>query len=162
MTKWKKTSSENIVETEEGIKTSDTWVGETLNPKQELFCQIYSSDGSCFGNGVDSYMEVYDVDKSKPNWYKTACAAASRLLSNVKICKRINELLEEQWLNDGFVDKQLLFLLSQHDEKSVKLWAIKEYNALKARITQKIETKNETVITLSDEEQKNLLKLLWK
>ncbi len=134
----KKNISKENVDTEE-TNTSDTWVGETLNPKQELFCQIYSSDGSCFGNWVDSYMEVYDIDQEKPNWYKTACTNASRLLSNAKVYNRINELLEEQWLNDWFVDKQLLFLISQHDEKVTKLWAIKEYNKLKARITEKIE-----------------------
>jgi hypothetical protein len=37
-------------------------------------------------------------------------------------------------LNDQRVDKELAKLILQDDEKSIKLWAIKEYNNLKARI----------------------------
>lgn len=115
-------------------KTSDK-----LNPKQELFCKLYSSNREFFGNGVETYLEVYDIDKTKPNWYKTACAGASRELSNVKVYTRINELLEEQGLNDGFVDKQLLFLISQQSDFTNKISAIKEYNKLRQRITEKID-----------------------
>jgi hypothetical protein len=108
---------------------------DKLNPKQEEFCQIYTSgDRELFGNGVQSYIEVYDIDKTKPNWYKTACAEASRLLSNGKVCNRINELLEIGGLNNENVDKQLLFLINQHAEFSSKIKAIAEYNKLKARI----------------------------
>ena len=113
---------------------SEAW----LNQEQESFCQMYiSSDKELFGNGVQSYIEVYDPDTSKPNWYKTACARASKLLSSVKVINRINELLEEWWLNDQNVDKQLSFLITQFDDKANKLWAIKEYNKLKARIIEK-------------------------
>lgn len=103
------------------------------NLQQEKFCQYYVSQGF-FGNGVETYLEVYDIDRSKANWYKTACSAASRLLSNVKVCERINQLLDEAGLNDGFIDKQLLFLITQHDDKGAKLNAIREYNKLKQRI----------------------------
>lgn len=110
-----------------------------LNTRQEEFCQLYSTDREFFGNGVETYLEIYDIDKSKPNWYKTACAAASRLLSNVKVLERINELLEEGGLNDAFVDKQLKFLITQHSSFDTKLGAIKEYNKLKKRITDKLD-----------------------
>lgn len=115
-----------------------------LNPKQEAFCQFYASDREFFGNGVQSYIEVYEPDTSKPNWYKTACASASQLLSNIKVCERINELLELRGMNDGFVDKQLELLITQHADFKSKLGAIKEYNKLKQRITEKSET---TLIT---------------
>jgi hypothetical protein len=114
---------------------------ETLNERQERFCQLYTGEKQFFGNWVQSYLEVYDIDRSKKNWYKTACAATSQLLSNIKVLNRINELLEEQGLNDQFADKQLLFLLSQHCDFTNKLWAIKEYNKLKGRIIDKIEPK---------------------
>lgn len=110
----------------------------TLNPKQEKFCQLYATDKEFFGNGVESYVEVYDVDQSKPNWYKSACSSASRLLSNVKVCERINTLLEEGGLNDQFVDKQLVFLITQHADFGSKMAAIREYNQLKSRITKNI------------------------
>lgn len=110
---------------------------DKLNPKQEKFCQVYATDREFFGNGVESYMEAYGVDKSKKNWYKVAQSSASRLLSNAIICERINELLENTGLNDEFVDKQLRFLLTQHADFNAKAQAIREYNKLKQRITEK-------------------------
>lgn len=112
---------------------------EKLNPKQEQFCQLYATDREFFGNGVETYLEVYDIDKSKPNWYRSACAAASRLLSNVKVVNRIAELIEESGLNDVFVDKQLKFIITQHADFKSKLGAIHEYNSLKQRITKKLD-----------------------
>ena len=113
---------------------------DKLNEKQELFCKTYtSSDRELFGNGVQSYIEVYDPDTSKPNWYKSACASASQLLSSIKVCNRINELLETGGLNDQNVDKQLLFLINQHAEFHSKIKAISEYNKLKSRIVDKAE-----------------------
>jgi hypothetical protein len=112
---------------------------EELNPQQELFCRLYATDREFFGNGTQAYIEAYDVDKSKPNWYKTAMASASRLLSNVKVLGRINELLELAGLNDAFVDKQLELLITQNADYTNKLGAIKEYNKLKQRITDKLD-----------------------
>ena len=115
-----------------------------LNPQQEKFCKLYATDVEFFGNGVETYLEVYDIDKSKPNWYKTACSAASRLLSNVRVCERINGLLEAGGLNDMFVDKQLGFLITQHSDFTNKLGAIKEYNKLRQRIIDKIDNPAQT------------------
>lgn len=114
-------------------------VEEKLNPKQELFCQLYATDREFFANGVQAYIEAYNPDTSKPNWYKTACARASQLLSNLKVLRRINELLELRGLNDAYVDKQLEFLITQNSELSTKLAAVKEYNKLKSRILDKTE-----------------------
>jgi hypothetical protein len=113
---------------------------EKLNLKQEEFCKLYVlADKDFFGNGVAVYVEVYKPDKTKKNWYKSACVRASQLLSSLKVCNRINELLEEGGLNDQFIDKQLLFLATQHADFGAKIAAIKEYNQLKTRITKKIE-----------------------
>lgn len=108
----------------------------TLNQRQEYFCQLYATEKEFFGNGVESYLEAYGatLDKSKPNWYKTACVNASRLLSNAKVCDRINSILEDSGFNDVAVDKQLAFLLTQHTDLKTKLGAIKEFNKLKARV----------------------------
>lgn len=125
--------SEEFNKSEEILSDSTT----KLKLRQEKFCQLYATDKEFFGNGVETYLEVYEIDKTKPNWYKTACSAASRLLSSVKVCQRINDLLEEGGLNDVFVDKQLGFLITQHSDFTNKLGAIKEYNKLKQRITDK-------------------------
>lgn len=111
-----------------------------LNPKQEAFCRAYVSD-EFFANGVQSYIETYQPDQSKRGWYKSACACSSRLLANAKVSARINELLDAAGLNDTFVDKQTLFLITQHADFNAKLGAIREYNKLKKRIEP---PKNET------------------
>ena len=108
-----------------------------INPKQERFCKLYATDREFFGNGVQTYIEVYKPDQTKKNWYKSAQGSASRLLSNAIIFNRINELLEEGGLNDAFVDKQLLFLISQQSDFTNKAASIREYNKLKQRIVDK-------------------------
>lgn len=110
-----------------------------LNPKQELFCQLYATEKEFFGNGVQSYIEAYEPDTSKPNWYKSACVCASQLLSNIKVCQRITELLEDGMLNDLNVDKQLSLVIMQNSDLSSKVAAIREYNKLKTRILTKID-----------------------
>ncbi|MEX0686799.1 MAG: terminase small subunit [Balneolales bacterium] len=105
------------------------------NLKQEKFCQLYVSE-EFFGNGVQSYIQAYDIEIDKPGAYNTARANASRLLTNANIKQRINDLIEEAGLNDAFVDKQLLFLLTQHTDFKSKLGAIKEYNRVKGRTSE--------------------------
>jgi hypothetical protein len=108
-------------------------VDRELNLKQEKFCQLYATDREFFGNGVQSYIEVYEPDQSKPNWYKTALACSARLLANAKVFDRINELLEKTGFNDAAVDKQTSFLIHQHADFTNKLGAIREYNKIKDR-----------------------------
>ena len=110
-----------------------------LNPKQELFCQLYTTDKEFFGNGVQSYLEAYKPRKGNPNWYRNACSEASQLLTNTKVLARISELLEANGLNDAFVDKQLSFLITQNADFSNKLGAIREYNKIKSRIRDRLD-----------------------
>jgi phage terminase small subunit len=110
-----------------------------LNPKQEMFCQFYASDREFFGNGTQSYIESYEPDQTKKNWYNVARSRASELLTNPNVLNRINELFEARGLNDSFVDKQLELLITQNADFKSKVSAIREYNALKKRITQKVE-----------------------
>ena len=106
-----------------------------LNPKQERFCQLFVSK-EFFGHGTESYAEAYKIDLNES--YKTAQVNASRLLSNAIICDRINQLLDSAGLNDQHVDKQLLFMINQSADYSQKMAAIREYNKLKQRITEKV------------------------
>lgn len=109
-----------------------------LNLEQMKFCELYASDREFFGNGVESYIEAYDPDRDG-NWYNSAKASASRLLTNANVLTYINEILELHGLNDSFVDKQLELLVTQNADFKSKLGAIREYNALKARVTKKID-----------------------
>lgn len=110
-----------------------------LNPRQEKFCRLYASDREFFGNGVQSYIEAYEPDRSKPNWYNAARTRASELLTKRNILKRIDELFEAGGLNDQYVDKQMEKLITQDADFKAKMAAIKEYNKLKQRITEKKE-----------------------
>ncbi len=119
-----------------------------LTAQQMEFCNLFVTK-EFFGNGVEAYIEAYEVDLTRKGAYDGARASASRLLTNANILKRINELLDGEGLNDQFVDKQLLLLLTQNADYSAKARAISEYNKLKQRITEKIEHSGE-IKTVSD------------
>lgn len=110
-----------------------------LTPQQEFFCQLYASDREFFGNGVQSYIEAYDINIEEKGQYNVAKSGASENLSKPYILDRINELLELGKLNDAFVDKQLQFIIAQNADLSSKTAAIREYNKLKQRITDKVD-----------------------
>lgn len=119
------------------VGTKPTGEGKPLTPQQELFCQLYASDKQCAGNATESYKRAYDVDvgDGPEQTSDAACRKrGSKLLTNRNIKARINEILKQRGLNDMFVDKQLQFLITQHEDWNVKLKAIKEYNRLNNRI----------------------------
>lgn len=115
-----------------------------LNLQQEEFCKLYMSpDRELFGNGAQCYLAIYGAEyllkHKKPMSYPVAQAAASRLLSKVMVIDRINGLLEEGGLTDVNVDKQLLFLINQHADLKTKVAAIREYNAVRNRVKNKLD-----------------------
>lgn len=112
-----------------------------MNPKQDKFCILYASDREFFGNGTQSYIEAYQP-KQKGNWYNSARAQASILLTKHNILKRIDELLEIE-LNNSFVDKRLGFWVTQLAHPSASMEAIREYNKLKKRTEEKLAIKYE-------------------
>jgi phage terminase small subunit len=127
-------------------KSNDDIDNSGLNVKQKAFCNLYVSK-EFFGNGVESYIEAYNVDLSKPGAYMAAKTNASRLLTNANLLKYLNTLLDNEGLNDQFVDKQLLLVITQNADFSSKVAAIKEFNKLRSRITDKIDhtTKGESM-----------------
>ena len=112
--------------------------GDKLNPLQQKFGKLYASEREFFGNGVQAYAKAYGIDLSTRGAYQSAKSAASRLLTNVNLLAYINELLEVV-LNEAHVDKQLAFLITQNADFGAKLGAIREFNALRQRVTKKFE-----------------------
>lgn len=110
-----------------------------LSLEQEMFCQYFTSPTEFFGNGVQSYASAYNVDLNTKSGYNSAKSSATRALKNPRILRRINDLLEAAGLNDVNIDKQLYLLVNQNADFKAKLGAIKEYNKLKQRITDKVE-----------------------
>ncbi len=94
-----------------------------LTEFQERFCVFYVSS-EFLANGVESYAEAYGIDLTKPNTYNSAKVNASKLLTNPNVLKRINELIDLSGLNDEYVDKQLLSVITQNSELGAKVSAI--------------------------------------
>lgn len=124
--------------TKKTTKKGSSTKRKRLNPQQELFCQYYAGSREFYANGVASYIEAYNINTSIPGAYNSAKSNAYKLLTKDYILDRINEILGDLIMNDEFVDKQLGFLMTQNAELSVKLNALKEYNKLKQRITDKV------------------------
>lgn len=114
-------------------------LSRTLTKKQKFFCELYATTREFFGNGVQSYIEAYNPDRSKTNWMATARSTSSEILTKPNVLAYINSILELKGLNDAHVDKQLELLVTQNADYKTKLGAIKEYNELKARVNKKIE-----------------------
>lgn len=113
-----------------------------LNAEQEEFCQIYTSEGEFFGDGTNSYIEAYDIEVGRGEGrvtYESCRSSASRLLTNVNILKRIDELLSEEGFSEQYADKTLKFLMTQKANLNVTLGAVGEFNKLRGRIRDKID-----------------------
>lgn len=113
---------------------SNTQEDVKLTMKQEQFCQYFATDRDMFGNGTQAYLEAYP--DSSP---EAARRSASDLLTKPDVLKRINELIEFNGFNDVDVDKQLAVVIAQNADFSSKVAAIREYNKLASRITDKLD-----------------------
>lgn len=111
-----------------------------LNLRQEKFCQLYTMNEECFGNGYKSYCLAYKKQPKTDKEKEIIRITASNLLTKINIQDKITELLLAQ-LNNEVVDRELTKLIMQNEEPSVKVQAIREYNKLKQRIVEKSETK---------------------
>jgi hypothetical protein len=134
-----------------------------LTAQQELFCRLYTQNEALFGNATLSYAESHGFaldtlsrecprrvdlpehtcDRDCPpseydSAYQTCSVNGSRALRNAKVQARITELLNEI-LRDDVVDSQLAKLIMQDGEPAAKIAAIREYNKLRARITEKVD-----------------------
>jgi len=108
------------------------------NKRWDRFCEFYTSK-DMFGNGSSAYCEAFNKNPKSPADWNAVRAASSRLLTNVNVCNRINEILDKQGFNDQNVDNQHLFLINQHADFKTKMSAIKEYNNLKKRTGQTVQ-----------------------
>ena len=134
-------------------------IDEILTLKQEQFCRNYTQNSYLFGNATLSYAEAYGYDldnlptddqvyeqrdgvrvcvqeSTHKRYYHMCGAASSRLLKNVKIDKRIIELLNEL-MTDEQIDAEIAKVIKQNYDLPAKMRAIAEYNKLKQRIVEK-------------------------
>ncbi len=127
-------------------------VGDTLNPRQELFCRYYAQGEGTFGNATLSYAAAYEIDLGDLSQrdklgnvivprdtipvYNTCSANGSRLLRHDKVQARVTVLLNEL-LKDEIVDAELAKVIKQDGDLTPKVAAIKEFNKLRGRIIDK-------------------------
>lgn len=140
----------------------------TLTAKQRKFCDNYTSL-EYLGHGVQAYADAYghgDVyaDKKK---YNICNQGSVRLLKDPLVIEQINKNLSLGGWNDATVDKNLLFLIEQFSDFHAKLGAIKEYNKVVGRITEKKQVTQEVTVKmdyskLTDEELAQLELLAQK
>lgn len=107
-------------------------IADSLNEKQKMFCFLYIHDKECFGNATKTYQKAYGVT------YAIAKASGTRLLSNVSIRGFINSELDRLF-DTKEVDRELTRAMYQDKDISGKVSAIKEFNKLKQRITEKMD-----------------------
>lgn len=108
-----------------------------LNPKQELFCQLYAKNREFFGNATKAYAVAYGIDTEDKDKYRSAKSAAFTLLTNIDIVNRCKELLSV--LTNEEVDQELAYIVRQNYELPSKIAAIREWNKLHTRITDKVD-----------------------
>jgi hypothetical protein len=128
-----------------------------LKPQHELFCQLYVKNEELFGNGTLSYAEAYNykletlsheetrdeggelIEQSEyTKAYNVCSVQAHALLRMPKIQDRITILLNEM-LKDHIVDAQLAKVILQDEKLEPKISAIREYNKIRQRITEKVD-----------------------
>jgi len=130
--------------------------GDKLQPKQLLFCEFYAglADRAYMANATLSYIHAYGIDTpttrifkkwkkgEKAYWdntkeYKYAKSEGHRLLQNPTIKETIHKMFRQRF-NEDHVDNELLKVIDQDEDRMSKVAGIREFNALKGRITKKI------------------------
>jgi hypothetical protein len=109
-----------------------------LTQKQFHFCMLYTTDLDHMGNGLRSYITAYGL-QGTTDVAKLASAqtCSSRLLRNVMVLDCINKLRTIKMTHD-IADSKLAALINQEDDENIQLGALKEYNRLHGRVTDKL------------------------
>lgn len=138
-----------------------------LTIQNEEFCQLYTTKGDTFGNAYKSYAEAYgfeipiDPETGKTDYksseYKVCQNGGSRLLFKAEIKNRLKEILLERFNDNTVADARLQEIIEAGDDRD-SIQAIKHYNELKNRITQKVNISvDRPLANLTDEELKKMI-----
>ena len=120
-----------------------------LSLKEKLFIKYYLF--GCekefeFSNGTKSYAKAYGYDIKDEKDYNVCGVESSKYLKKPKLKEYMIEMLEEAGLNDDIADAKLIEILKNGNNVEA-LGAIREYNKLKQRITDKLEVKGKISIS---------------
>lgn len=152
-------------------------MSDSINPERELFCDYYTRPGDTFGVATTSYANAYgynldELPKDDEIWktlangkkekivrssyersYSVCAMQGGRLLKDANVLARIQKMRVEK-MTDEFVDSELMKVITQDEEKTPKVAAIREFNRLSQRVTDKLDltSKGESIRTLTDEQ----------
>lgn len=102
-----------------------------LTSRQRLFCEYYASDKETRFNAIESYL------KANPRVKRTGAASnVARLASDYKVRKYLRFLNLSTGFSDEMVDSKLKDHIFNSQER-VSIQAIRHYNQLMGRITEK-------------------------
>jgi hypothetical protein len=155
-----------------------------LTPQQESFCRYYVENSETRGNATESYGYAYDykldelpdddgiyqgvgklrkcIQKStRRKAYDVCSVHGNRLVRSSKIQDRITKLYNEL-LRDDIVDRELSKVIMQDQERAPKIAAIREFNKLKQRITDKVDltTKGESLAAVNETQLERIARRL--
>lgn len=117
-----------------------------LNLNQKRFAEYYilGGDNNEFriGNATHSYAKAYSYDLSEEGKADICSGEGSKLLRNPKVKKYMRDVLEASGWNDEAMDARLKQIgFTGKDADSIN--AIKEFNKIKKRVTDKLEFEGE-------------------
>lgn len=128
-------------------------VGEELSERQKLFCILYTTDKSCFGNAAASYAEAYGLTEAQRK--KMARQCGYKLLTNTYV-KAFTDKFLSLGFTDAAVDNELAKIIHQNKQLQPKIQAISEYNKLRGRIKSEPETLTQNFFFLNDDQRKRI------
>lgn len=105
-------------------------ISKDLTEKQKLFCYLFTTDKDCFGNTTKAYRTAFNCT------YDSAKANGARLITNDSIIAYINKLLDDSF-SEKEADRALSSVMRQTKDLPSRVAAIREFNKLKQRITEK-------------------------
>lgn len=108
------------------------------NIRHEAFCKYYlfgyrdpkRKNSFRMGNGTLSYTKAFGFTKGQ---YASASVLSHELLRNIKVKKRMREMIIDSGFNDEIVDQRLSEIITGGADKDSNV-AIKTYNELTKRI----------------------------
>ena len=149
-------------------------VAEKAQKRQELsikdlyFCKLYIEHDVWRGNATMCYSEAFnynleELSKVRPKngeseyekKHRVCRVMGARLLAKTSIQKHCNKLLKKLFTAKA-VDRELTRVMTQDEDRASKMAAIREFNKLKKRITDKLDltSKGQPIKMVSYEEVK--------
>lgn len=124
-----------------------------LSLRHQLFVDLYTSiDNDHFANATQCYAQAYGMNKSQ---LRSAHSCACKLLRDPRVVAAVNERIEDMGYSILNANRQLCRLMNQDADFPTKLGALKEFNRLTGRITDKMQLTGALALGVLDQDTFN-------